>query len=126
MKPRLITAIALVVLSIGAALCCLVHINRSTGEIMQAVETAMAAAAADSADWAASTAEVTRLWEKGKDFMHVMLPHVNLNELEWAIGSLPEYQRQGDKALYIEHCVRSLQCLKTVQEMERPRLGNIF
>jgi len=125
MKLRLAAAIILVALSVGAAIFCMLRVNAFADELEGAIETAMAAAATQSG-WEAATEEVTRAWEDGKEILHVLLPHINLNELEWTLGSLPEYLRQGDKALYIEQCIRALQCLKTVREMERPNWGNIF
>ena len=126
MKLRLIIAVVLLAASVGTAVFCLAHVNRCTDELAGALETAMRRAAAGSPDWAQATEEVHRLWEKHKDFLHIMQPHYNLNELEWTLGSLREYQKQGDRALYIEQCVRGLQCVATVREMEAPNWGNIF
>jgi len=126
MKSRLITAIVLLVVSVGAAIFCVLHLNRCAKELGGALETALASAATQSPAWEDATGEVLRLWERDREFLHVLLPHVNLNELEWTIGALPEYLAQRDKALYVEQCVRGLQCLNTVREMERPSLGNIF
>ena len=126
MKLRLTIAITLIALSVGMAVFCMLRLNRVTDELSAAIETAMAAAALESPDWQSATDEVMRLWERDQGFMHILLPHVNLNELEWTLGALPLYLQQRDKALYIEQCVRGLQCVKTVREMERPTLGNVF
>ena len=126
MKFRLITAITLLTLSVGAAVFCLLRLNKSTQDLTQAIETAMASAAVESPEWESATEEVMRLWKRDREFMHILLPHVNLNELEWTLGALPEYLKQRDKALYIEQCVRGLQCVSTVREMERPSWGNVF
>jgi len=126
MKLRLAIAITLIALSLGGALFCLAHLNRVTDELAEAIGTAMAAATVEAFDWEAATDEVMRLMERHESFLHILLPHVNLNELEWAVGALPEYLKQRDKALYIEQCVRGLQCVNTIREMERPSLGNIF
>jgi len=126
MKSRLITAVALLAVSVGAAVLCMAHVNKCADELGSALETAMAAAATESPGWEGATEEVARLWDKHDDFLHILLPHVNLNELEWTIGALEDYYEQRDKMLYIEQCVRGLQCLGTVREMERPSWGNIF
>ena len=126
MKLRLAVAIGLIMLCVGMAIFSLFRLDASAREISWAIEIAMHAAIEESPGWEAATDEVIRLLERDKGFMHILLPHVNLNELEWAIGSLPEYFRQSDKALYVEMCVRGLQCLNTIREMERPNLGNIF
>ena len=126
MKSRLITAIALLALSVGMAIFCVLHVNRIARELGGALEAAMACAVAESPGWEEATREVARVWDKHEGFLHILLPHVNLNELEWTIGALPAYLEQRDKALYIEQCVRGLQCVKTVREMERPSWGNIF
>ena len=126
MKLRLIAAIVLLAASVGLSIFFVARLNSRTRELTSALESAMAATAAQPEEWASATQEALRLWERDDDFLHILLPHVNLNELEWALGSLEEYQRQGDKELYTEHCVRALQCLKTVREMERPNWGNVF
>ena len=126
MKSRLITAIALLAVSVGAAVFCVLHVNKCAGELSDALEAALASAATESSAWEEATGEVLRVWKRHEEFLHILLPHVNLNELEWTIGALPAYLEQGDKALYVEQCVRGLQCLNTVREMERPTWGNIF
>ena len=126
MKLRMVLAIGLLAVSVGLAVFCLVHLDRRTDALTEALETAMRCAATHSPDWALATGEVRRLWERDRNFLHILLPHINLNELEWALGSLGEYQKQGDAALYIEQCVRGLQCVNTVREMETPNWGNIF
>jgi len=126
MKSRLIAAIALLAVSIGTAVFCVLHLNKCAGELGGALETALACAATQSPGWGEATDEVARVWERHREFLHILLPHVNLNELEWTIGALPAYHEQRDKALYVEQCVRGLQCLNTVREMERPSWGNIF
>ena len=126
MKSRLITAVALLAVSVGFAIFSFFHLNKAAGELGGALESAMACCATQSPGWAEATSEVLRVWEKHDDFLHILLPHVNLNELEWTIGALPEYLAQQDKTLYLEQCVRGLQCLQTVREMERPSWGNVF
>ncbi|MCL2106706.1 MAG: DUF4363 family protein [Oscillospiraceae bacterium] len=126
MKLRLIAAVALLVIAVSAAVGATLYLEHSTQRMTEALETALEAALTKSPDWKAATDEVTRLWERSSSFLHVLLPHMNLNELEWTLGTLPEYLEQRDHALYIEQCVRGLQCVKTVREMERPTLGNIF
>jgi len=126
MKSRLITAIVLLAVSIGTAIFCVLYLNRCAEELGGALEAALACAAMESPGWEEATQEVTRVWERRGEFLHILLPHVNLNELEWTIGALPAYLEQGDKSLYVEQCVRGLQCLNTVREMERPTWGNIF
>ena len=126
MKLRLGIAAALIALAVGAAVFCLLRLNTITDELTGAVETAMAAAATESPYWEAATEEVIRLLKRHEGFMHILLPHVNLNELEWTLGALPVYLEQRDKALYIEQCVRGLQCVNTVREMERLSWGNVF
>jgi len=126
MKSRVITAIALLAVSIGFAVFCLLHLNRFAREITGALQDALASAATESPAWEEATDEVLRIWERDREFLHILLPHANLNELEWTIGAMPEYLRQRDRALYIEQCVRGLQCVNTVREMEKPSWGNIF
>ena len=126
MKSRLITAVALLAVSVGTAFFCMLHVNRIARELGEALDTALACAVTESPGWEEATNEAVRIWEKHEGFLHILLPHVNLNELEWTIGALPAYLEQRDKALYIEQCVRGLQCVKTVREMERPSWGNIF
>ena len=126
MKLRLGVAVALIALSVGAALFCLFYLERAADDMADAIRAAMAQAAVESLEWEPATDEILRLWERDKAFLHILLPHVNLNELEWTIGALPEYLRQRDKKLYIEQCVRGLQCVNTIKDMERPSLGNIF
>ena len=126
MKLRLGVAVGLIVLSVGFALYCILRLDSAAGELERAIETAMAAAVNETPDWPAATEEVTRIWQRERGFLHILLPHANLNELEWAIGALPLYLALGDRELFIEHSVRGLQCLNTIREMERPSLGNIF
>ena len=126
MKLRMILTICLLAVSIGTAVFCVLHLNKCTDALTEALETAMRCAATNSPDWPQATDEVHRLWDRHKDFLHILLPHANLNELEWTLGALREYLKQGDKALYIEQCVRGLQCVATVREMETPSWGNIF
>jgi len=104
----------------------MLHVNRIAQELGGALETALACAVKESFGWEEATQEVERIWDKHEGFLHILLPHVNLNELEWTIGALPAYLEQRDKALYVEQCVRGLQCVNTVREMERPSWGNIF
>ena len=126
MKLRLVVAVALILLAVGWGAFCLLRLDRAADGMAAAIETAMAAADQQSPDWAPATEEIQRLWRRQRPFLHTLLPHVNLNELEWALGALPEYLEQGDRNLYIEQCVRALQCVNTLREMERPTLGNIF
>ena len=126
MKSRLITAIALLVVSVGAAVFCVLHLNKCAKALGGALETALTCAAVESPGWEDATREVLQIWERHREFLHILLPHVNLNELEWTIGALPAYLEQRDKTLYLEQCVRALQCLETVREMERPSWGNVF
>ena len=126
MKLRLSVAIGLIVLSVGFALYCILRLNAAAEELTHALESAMAAAVEQSPAWGPATEEVLRLWQRERGFLHILLPHANLNELEWAIGALPMYLELGDHELFIEHSIRGLQCLNTIREMERPSLGNIF
>jgi len=126
MKSRLITAIALLAVSVGTAVFCVLHVNKCADQLTGALETALARAATESPGWEEANAEVLRIWDRHEEFLHTLLPHVNLNELEWTVGALSAYLEQRDKALYIEQCVRGLQCVNTVREMERPSWGNIF
>jgi|GEM_PF-1502721 len=126
MKLRLGVAIGLIVLSVGFALYCIARLNNAADELEQALETAMAAALEQSPNWFAATEEVLRIWQRERGFLHILLPHANLNELEWAIGALPMYLELDDRDLFVEHSIRGLQCLNTIREMERPSLGNIF
>ncbi|MCL2195624.1 MAG: DUF4363 family protein [Oscillospiraceae bacterium] len=126
MKLRLITAICLIVLAVGFSVFCLAYVNRTTRQLTHALELALEAAQEQSPAWADATEDVTRLWQRSRSFLHVLFPHQNLNELEWAVGALPKYQRMGDAPLFIEHAVRGLQTVNTIREMERLTLGNIF
>ncbi|MDR2525923.1 MAG: DUF4363 family protein [Oscillospiraceae bacterium] len=126
MKLRLIVSICLLVLALGAALGFGAYLDYSAQTLNAALQHALDAALRQSPDWQSATAEVERLWARDKGVLHILLPHVNLNELEWALGTLPEYLRERDAALYVEQCVRSIQCLRTIRETERPSLGNIF
>lgn len=126
MKIRVGISIGLIVLALSFAFYCILRLNRATDELRQATEAALLAATEQSPDWLAATDEVARLWERERGFMHILFPHMNINELEWSIGAMQHYQRLGDHALFIESSVRALQCLNTVREMERPTLGNIF
>jgi len=126
MKIRLIAAISLIVLAVGFALFCMHYVDRATQQLTQALEHAIYAAHEQTLDWASATDEVTRLWQRSRSFLHVLFPHQNLNELEWALGALPKYLRLDDAPLFIEHAVRGLQTVNTIREMERPTLGNIF
>ena len=126
MKLRMILAVCLLTVSVGTAVFCVFNLNKCTDALTEALETAMQCAATDSPDWPQATEELTRLWLKHKDFLHILLPHSNLNELEWTLGALREYLKREDNALFIEQCVRGLQCVATVREMETPNWGNIF
>jgi len=126
MKLRLIAAISLLAVCIGGALYCMLHARRCAGELTESLETALAASAIEGENWAEATGETLAIWERDKQFYHILLPHVNLNELEWALGSLPEYLVKREQKLYIEQCVRAIQCVHTIREMEMPSLGNIF
>ena len=126
MKIRLIVAISLLALCVGGALFCMLHTKRCAGELTRSLETALAASAIEGVNWAEATSEALAIWERDRNFYHILLPHVNLNELEWALGSLPEYLVRREQKLYIEQCVRAIQCVNTIREMEMPSLGNIF
>jgi hypothetical protein len=126
MKLRLIVALCLLVVSLATALGFAAFLDHSTEELESALTNALEAALTEAPNWEAATNEITRLWERDKGLMHVLLPHVNLNELEWALGTLPEFEREQEATLYVEQCVRGLQCIKTVREMEMPSWGNIF
>ncbi|MDR0531900.1 MAG: DUF4363 family protein [Oscillospiraceae bacterium] len=125
MKTRLIASICLLAACLGAALFCVFHSRRCAKELSGSLEAALSAAA-QKEGWPAATEEVLRLWERDKNFYHILLPHANLNELEWALGSLPEFLARQDRAMFIEQCVRGMQCVKTIREMEIPSWGNIF
>ncbi|MDR2753201.1 MAG: DUF4363 family protein [Oscillospiraceae bacterium] len=126
MKLRLIAAIVLLTCAVAAATLCLWHLHTCATQLQSALETALEMATNETPGWGDSAEKVLRLWEKNSDFLHILLPHANLNELEWTLGSLPAYAAQKDAALYIEQCVRGLQCVRTVAEMEQINLGNIF
>lgn len=126
MKIRLITAICLIVLAVGFSVFCLAYVNHATQQLTQALELAIEAAQERSPQWESTTEQVTEQWQRNRSFLHVLFPHQNLNELEWAVGALPKYQRMGDAALFIEHAVRGLQTVNTIREMERLTLANIF
>ncbi len=126
MKLRLIIAVCLLVVSVGAALGFAAFLDHSARELETALNVALEAALSESQDWDDATQEVDRLWRRDKEWIHVLLPHINLNELEWALQTLPEYRRQNEAELYIEQCVRSIQCVRTIREMERPTFGNVF
>ncbi|MDR3312844.1 MAG: DUF4363 family protein [Oscillospiraceae bacterium] len=126
MRIRLIAAICLLVFALGAALGFAAFLEHAAKELETALTTALEDALTESPGWETATQEVTRLWARDKGLMHVLLPHVNLNELEWALGTLPEYQREQEATLYVEQCVRGIQCIRTIREMERPTIGNIF
>ena len=126
MKIRIIAASILLVICLGAPLFCMLHAKQCAGELSGQLETALAAAAVESPEWAVATREAERIWERDKAFYHILLPHANLNELEWSLGSLTEYLAQGEQKLYIEQCVRAMQCVNTLREMETPTWGNVF
>jgi len=126
MKIRMIVAIILLVICIGGAFFCMLHAKRRAGELAESLETALAASVIEGENWAAATSEALAIWERDRSFYHILLPHVNLNELEWALGSLPEYLVRREQKLYIELCVRAIQCVNTIREMEMPSFGNIF
>ena len=126
MKARLIVAICLLTLSVGLAVFSMFHLYNCADELTYALETTMQSAALQSPNWPGTVDELQRVWDRHSSFFHIMQPHINLNELEWVIGSLKEYQQRGDVALFIEQCVRGLQCVKTIRDTERPNWGNIF
>jgi len=126
MKIRIIVASILLVICIGIPIFCMLHAKKCAGELSAQLETALAAAAIESANWGEATQEATRIWERDKPFYHILLPHANLNELEWSLGSLTEYLAQDEQKLYIEQCVRAMQCVNTLREMETPTWGNVF
>jgi len=126
MKTRLILTISLLAVCVGTAIFCMLHAGRRADVLASHLETAMAAAAIEGENWATATRDVLQTWERDSGFYHVLLPHVNLNELEWALGSMPEYLVQREQKLYIEMCVRAIQCVRTIREMETPNWGNIF
>lgn len=126
MKFRLAAAIVLLAASIASAAFCLAHINKCTDELDSALQAALACAAAQSDGWEDATAHVLRIWQSDRDFYHILLPHTNINELEWSIGSLPDFLAQRESKAYVEQCIRGLQCVKTVREMERVTWGSVF
>jgi len=126
MKVRLVASIVLIVVALGFAFYCLWRVESTAQTLAEALETAMVAAHTQAPNWQEATDEVVRLWESQRAFLHILMPHQNINELEWAIGALPFYLELGDVDLFVEHSVRGLQCLNTIREMERPTLGNIF
>jgi len=126
MKIRIIAASILLTICLGAPIFCMLHAKKCANELSGQLETALAAAAVESENWAEATREATRIWERDKAFYHILLPHSNLNELEWSLGSLEEYLAQREQKLYIEQCVRAMQCVNTLREMETPTLGNVF
>jgi len=126
MKIRLIVAIVLLVICLGGAFFCMTHARRCAGELIESLQTALAAAAIEGKNWAEATSEAIGIWERDSGFYHILLPHMNLNELEWALGSLPEYLVAREQKLFIEQCVRAIQCVNTIREMEMPSWGNIF
>ena len=126
MKARMITAIALLGLSVGMAVFSMLYVERCAGALEGALEKAMACTSMESTAWAAASDDVERVWARHKGFLHILLPHAVLNELEWAVGALPLHLEQRDKAMFVEQCVRGLQCLNTLREMERVSWGIIF
>ncbi|MDR2647974.1 MAG: DUF4363 family protein [Oscillospiraceae bacterium] len=125
MKLRLIASICLIVFAVGAALFCAGHLEKVTGELTTALRQAL-----DTAEKKESVEQITekvmRQWEKSENFLHILLPHTNLNELEWTLGTLPDYAKSNKFDLYIEQCIRSIQCVKTIREMEKLSWGNLF
>ena len=126
MKLRIIAASILLAICIGAPIFCMLHAKKCADELSGQLETALAAAAVESSDWANATQEAERIWKRDKAFYHILLPHSNLNELEWSLGSLTEYLARDERQLYIEQCVRAIQCVNTLREMETPTWGNVF
>ena len=125
MKTRLVVAICLLAVCLATALFCVWQLEARAKALQEGLEFALETALLDEPS-AEITEEVLRIWRKSRPFLHILLPHMSLNELEWALGSLPEFQRQGERMLYIEHCVRAIQCVKTVREMERLNWSNVF
>lgn len=126
MKARIITAIALLVLCVGMAVFDMLYVNQCAKELEAGLESCVAAAVARSPEWEDITNQTLRIWERDKSFYHILMPHTILNELEWTLGAIPEFLDQKDAALYIEQCVRGLQCLKTIREMEIPTWSTVF
>jgi hypothetical protein len=125
-KLRLTAAVLFLVLALGTAIGCGIHLDRLSEKMSAQLEEAIAACVQKAPDWAEQTDAVTKTWEKNKGFLHVMLPHQNINELEWAITSLKSYCDKREATLYLEQCVRALGCVATIVELEKPNFGNIF
>jgi hypothetical protein len=112
--------------AIGAALVCGAHLEKTAGQLAAALTEGMVAAADETADLEPYAQKVKAIWDKNDAFYHCLLPHSSLNELEWTLGTLEGYTAPEERELFFESCVRGLQCVATLREMEKPTWGNIF
>ncbi|MDR1463908.1 MAG: DUF4363 family protein [Oscillospiraceae bacterium] len=126
MKLRTGIAVGLLAVCLAAALGTHRLLDRRTEALTGALQTALQSALDDAPDWSGNTEEVLAQWERCKGLMHVMLPHISLNELELSLGSLRKYCEEKKTDLYLEQCLRGIECVRIVREMERPLPGNIF
>jgi hypothetical protein len=126
MKLRLVISSLLVTCALGTAVLCGLHLKNFGKTFAAQLEAAAQSGIAQNETWDAATQTVLETWSRNEAFLHILLPHPNINELEWAVSALPDYCRQREPELYLEQCVRALSCLETILEMEKPRLGNIF
>ena len=123
---RITAAVVLLTVSVGLGVGSHFLIENSTTEMIEAMkndrELTMQACEAS----AERAEDIQELWKSNENILVTLLPHSELDEIEMAIKSLTEFQRQGLNEEYIKALDDCINRLEHINESEMTNLKNIF
>ncbi len=120
---------ALVIMALVCATCiyCSVSLNRRLQELHAGVSTLLdETQRGKSETLTEKNRNVQALWEKHDAFLHVLMAHRSMDELELNIRILGEQEQDAELTTFRESCERAKMILENMMDAERISLKNIF
>ena len=123
---RIVTAIILLVLSVGMGITGTLMIKNATEEIIEVMKNDVQLTMQTAQASEERAEKIQELWKSKENILVTLLPHSELDEIEMAIKSLPKFQKQGLNEEYIKALDNCINRLEHINESEMTDLKNIF
>ncbi len=72
------------------------------------------------------TEKVVEAWYDSSAFLHSLVAHEGMDELEKSITSLPLLVEHSDREEYINECIRAVNQIDNLIDSERLNIGNVL
>ena len=72
------------------------------------------------------TRKVVEAWYESSAFLHSLVAHEGMDELERSITSLPLLIRHSDREEFRNECIRAVNQIENLIDSEKINIGNVF